>query len=136
MRVSDWNPNRMDQTFEDVSVGRLVKAANVVRAATKRHLAGQIGAGATTGINRPVYRSGDYAGAFWTARDFGEMADSIRIVRQRTKVRKALSKKRNVRIYVGHKKAFYANIFEFYRPFLRPAFDESVPMMKTLIGAK
>ena len=126
----------MDATFEGIAVERLVKAAKVVRAAAKRRLSGQIGRGATTGISRPVYRSGDYAGAFWTARDFGEMLKSVRVVRQKTKSGKALSKKRNVRVYVGHKKAFYANIFEFYRPFIRPAFEESIPAIKTLLGVK
>jgi len=126
----------MDATFENVAVERLVKAAKVVRAKTKRKLAAQIGRGKTTGINRPVYLTGDYAGEPWTAREFGQMLDSVRVVRKRTKVRKALSKKRSVRIYAGHYLAFYANIFEYYRPFMRPALEESVPMIKTLIGAK
>jgi len=126
----------MDATFENVAVERLVKAAKVVRAKTKRKLAEQIGRGKTTGINRPVYLTGDYAGEPWTAREFGQMLDSVRVVRKRTKVRKALSKKRSVRIYAGHYLAFYANIFEYYRPFMRPALEESVPMIKTLIGAK
>lgn len=136
MRIERWDPNRMDATFENVAVERLVKAAKVVRAKTKRKLAEQIGRGKTTGINRPVYLTGDYAGEPWTAREFGQMLDSVRVVRKRTKVRKALSKKRSVRIYAGHYLAFYANIFEYYRPFMRPALEESVPMIKTLIGAK
>lgn len=136
MRIERWDPNRMDATFENVAVERLVKAAKVVRAKTKRKLAAQIGRGKTTGINRPVYLTGDYAGEPWTAREFGQMLDSVRVVRKRTKVRKALSKKRSVRIYAGHYLAFYANIFEYYRPFMRPALEESVPMIKTLIGAK
>jgi len=136
MKVAYFNPNKMDAEFEAIAVERLVKAAKVVRAATKRKLATQIGRGTQTGISRPVYRSGKYAGVNWTARDFGQTMKSVRIVRQRTKVRRALSKKRNVRVYCGHFLDFYANIFEYYKPFMRPAFEQSIPMIKTLIGAK
>ena len=136
MRVEYWNPNQYDQTFENITVDRLVKAAKVVRASTKKRLSSELGKGKTTGINRPVYMTGDKAGEPYTAREFGQMMSSIRLVQKRTKVRKALSKKKNIRIYAGHYLAFYANIFEFYRPFMRPAFEQSVPMIKTLIGAK
>jgi hypothetical protein len=37
--------------------------------------------------------------------------------------------------YVGHYKAYYADIVEFYTPFMRPAFEEALPMIKTIIGA-
>jgi hypothetical protein len=142
MRIESWNPNAGGAEFSKVSVDRLVKAAKVIRAATKRRLTQEIGKGwskkhpVQTRINRPIYKSGPYAGAAWTARQFGQSLDSIRVVQQKTPVTKKISKRKNVRIYAGHYLAFYADIFEFYRPFMRPAFEESIPMVKTLIGAK
>lgn len=135
MKMINWNPSRADATFEQIGVDKLVKAANIIRASVKRKLSAQIGRGATTGINRPVYRSGDNAGANWTARDFGNMLKSVRTVQKKTRSGKALSKKRNVRVYVGHYTAFYAQVFEFYRPFMRPAVEESLPMIETMIRA-
>jgi len=136
MRLESWNPSAYDQSFEDVAVERLVKAANIVRAAAKRRLAGQIGRGAITGINRPVYRKGDYAGVKWTAREFGQLMKSIRVTRKKSKSGRAFLKAKNVRVYAGHYLAFYADIFEHYRPFMRPALEDSMPMIKTLIGVK
>jgi len=136
MRVGYWNPNKMDAVFENIAVERLVKGAKIIRAATKKELAKQIGRGKTTGISHPAYRSGKYAGVNWTSRDFGRMMDSVRVVRKRTKVRKALSKRRSVRVYSGHYTAFYAGIFEYYRPFMRPAFERSIPAVRTIVGVK
>ena len=129
MRVENWNPNRMDETFENVAIDRLVEAAEVVADAVRRRC--PVGT-----ISRPIYRSGPYAGQFWTARDAGALKRSVRVVRRKTKSGKAFTKKRNVRVYVGHKKAFYASIVEHSRPFMRPALAQSMPEIKTIIGAK
>jgi len=134
MRIANWNPNVQDKTFENVAVERLVKAANVIRAATKRNLAASIGSGETTGINRPVYRTGKDAGTFWTAREFGMLLSSVRVVRKKTPSGKAFSKKKNVRVYAGHKKAFYAEIYEFYKPFMRPAEATTRAAVDQIIG--
>ena len=134
MKLEYWNPQKFDVEFDNVSMARLMEAARVLRTTTKRKLADQIGKGKTTGINRPVYLTGNYAGEPWTAREFGQMMKSVRIVPLKTKTGR-ISKKMNVRVYVGHYKAFYADIFEFYRPFMRPAFAEVLPMIKTMIGA-
>ena len=136
VRIADWNPNRMDSTFENIAVERLVKAAKIIRAAAKRKLAAQIGKGRTTGISRPVYRSGKDAGKAWTAREFGQSMKSVRVVRKKTPTGRAFSKKRNVRVYSGHFLAFYADIFEFYQPFMRPAFAETINMVEKTIGVK
>lgn len=136
VKVAEWNPNKFDATFEHVAVERLVKASRIIRAATKRRLAAQIGKGDTTGINRPVYRSGKYAGKAWTAREFGQLMKSVRIVRKKTPSGRAFSKKRNIRVYAGHYLAFYADIFEFYQPFMRPALAETLHMVEQTIGVK
>jgi len=129
MRVSNWNPNRYDQTFENVAVGRLVDAAEVIAGVTRRNC--PVGT-----ISRPMYKSGPYAGQFWTARDAGELKRSIRVVRRKTKSGKAFTKKRSVRVYAGHKKAFYASIVEHSKPFMRPAQMATLSQVKEIIGVK
>ena len=137
MLVESWNPNVADQEFENVAVERLVKAANIMRAAIRRKC--PIGT-----ISRPMYQTGDYRGQPWTSRDNGRLRRSIRVTRKKTKTGKAFSKKRNVRVYGGsyppgirdEDDAFYIAIVEYYTPFMRPAVDESIPMIKTLIGVK
>lgn len=127
MRVESWNPQRFDREFNDVSKARLMKAAKVVKAATRKRC--PVGT-----ISRPMYRSGPYKGAPWTARDAGSLRKSVRITEKRTKTGR-VSKKMNVRVYVGNDMAYYANIVEFSRPFMQPAFVEALPMVETIIGA-
>jgi len=127
MRRESWNPNKFDREFDDVSRKRLLKAAKVLKAAVRRKC--PVGT-----ISRPMYRSGPNKGAEWTARDAGSLRKSVRIVEKKTKTGR-ISKKMNVRVYVGHYTAFYADIVEFSRPFMGPAFEEALPMIKTIIGA-
>jgi len=134
MRIANWNPNAINKTLENVTTKRLLKAAKVVAAATKKNLAASIGSGETTGINRPVYRSGDYAGQYWTAREAGMLLSSVRVVQKKSKTGKLMWKRKNVRIYAGHKKAFYAEIYEFYKPFMRPALASTQDMVLQMIG--
>jgi hypothetical protein len=136
MRVEYWNPNVADETFENVVMERLVEAANVIKLQTRINLREQIGQGKTTGISRPVYKKGRYAGAAWTARNFGELIRSIRVVRKKTESGRAFSRMRNVRVYAGHTLAYYADIFEFYRPFMKTAVTQSMAEIKSIIGAK
>ena len=130
MRVQDWNPNVMDETFENVAIERLVDGAEVVAAAARRLC--PVGT-----VSRPVYKTGPYAGEEWTSRDAGRLKKSIRVVRQKTKSGKAFTKKRNVRVYAGHYLAHYAKIVEFNgRAFMRPALINSLAGLKEIIGAK
>jgi hypothetical protein len=135
MRVEYWNPEAGYKEFSHISHERLMKAAKIIRRATTRNLRKQIGKGKTKGINRPVYLTGKYAGQPWTAREAGTMLKSIRIVERKEQYgveMKELSD--NVRIYVGHYLAFYANIFEYYTPFMRPAIKESLPGVRRIMG--
>jgi len=129
MRVVEWNPNKADQEFENVAVDRLVQAAEVVAGAVRRRC--PVGT-----ISRPMYKAGPYAGQAWTARDAGQLKKSVRVTRKKTKSGKALSKKRNVRIYAGSFLAYYSSIVEHYTPFMRPGFEASVGEVKQIIGAK
>ena len=129
MRVETWNPNKFDESFEDVAIERLVKAAEIIADATRRKC--PVGT-----ITRPIYQTGPYAGQFWTARDAGELKRSIRVVRKKTKSGRAFSRKRSVRVYAGHKKAYYASIVEHSKPFMRPAQINSLAQVKSVLGVK
>jgi hypothetical protein len=129
MRVENWNPNKFDETFENVAIERLVEAAEEVAAAARRDC--PVGT-----VTRPMYKRGPYAGQNWTARDGGQLRDSIRVVRQKSKSGKAFLKKRNVRVYAGHYLAYYARIVEFSNPFMRRALASSLGAVKSIIGAK
>lgn len=130
MRVENWNPNIMDETFENVAIERLVEAAGVVRDSARQKC--PVGK-----IERAVYKSGRYAGQKWTARTPGQLKDSIRVVQKKSKSGKPLSRKRNVRIYAGNYMAYYAKIVEFKeKAFLRPALNGSISEIRSIIGAR
>ena len=129
MRIEGWQPDVMDEIFENVAMDRLVEAADVV--ATAARLNCPVGT-----VSRPMYKTGPYAGQPWTARDAGALKKSIRVVRKRTKSGKALSSKRDVRVYGGHFLAYYARTVEFYRPFLRPAFNGSLSAIRSILGVR
>jgi hypothetical protein len=42
----------------------------------------------------------------------------------------------NIRVYAGNYLAYYADIFEFYTPFMRPAFNESMNEVKSICGVE
>jgi hypothetical protein len=74
---------------------------------------------------RPPYKKGAAIGKVWTARDMDIMAKTIRVVRR--------DDKKDVRLYVGNFKTWWAVQMEFGRggwkggpkPFLRPAITAS-----------
>ena len=129
MRVENWNPNVMDQEFENVAIERLVEAAEVVAKTAERKCPEGT-------ISRPMYKSGPYAGQDWTARDAGQLKKSVRVVRKKTKSGKAFSRKRNVRVYAGTKKAYYASIVEYSKPFMRPALAQSIAEIRNILGVR
>jgi hypothetical protein len=139
----EWNPNKVNRRVEHITVERLADAAKILKRSMKRHLAQRLNTGwgkakaegrSQFAITRPAYKSGPYAGANWTSRDSGRLMNSVRVVRKLTPITKALSKKRNVKVKVGHYTAYYADILEFYLPYARPAVAESIPKMKSALG--
>ena len=126
MRIEGWNPNKFDVEFDTVTRDRLMKAAKIVKAAVRRRC--PVGT-----VTRPMYRSGPYAGAEWTKRDGGALRKSVRVVELKTKTGR-LSKKKNVRVYVGNYWEYYADIVEFSKPFMRPAWEETQHMVESMIG--
>ncbi len=126
MKIESWNPNRFDREFDEVSRERLLKAAKVLKAAVRRRC--PVGT-----ADRPMYRTGPYRGLPWTSRDAGRLRKSVRVVEKKTKTGR-LSKSMSVRVYVGHYTAYYADIVEYSKPFMRPAYLEALPMIETIIG--
>jgi hypothetical protein len=135
MRLENWNPNAFDETFDDVAKERLEEAAELIAGATRQNLRSLIGAGKTTGISRPVYRKGPYAGQPWTAREFGQLLKSVRVTKKQDKWGHEMWRRKNIRVYCGNYLAYYARIFEFSKPFMRPAFYGKLSEVKTIIGA-
>jgi len=135
MRIAYWDETAGYKDFSNVAEERVQAAAEVIKEAVSRNLRGQIGRGKTTGINRPVYLTGDYAGQPWTAREAGTMLKSVRVVEQK-KEGALVWKAQNVRVYCGHYMAWYAQIFEYYRPFMRPAMEETLSEVKQIMGVE
>jgi hypothetical protein len=121
-----WNID-LDKMTRD----QLVKAADIVKAAARRRcLVGT--------ITRPMYRRGKYAGQDWTSRDGGRLRNSI----QRTNGSETVQgigeelPNRSIAIIAGNYWAWYSDIVEFYTPYMGPALEESIPMIKTLLGVE
>ena len=126
MRVSNWNPQKYNQEFINVSMKRLKKAANVVADAAR------VGCPIGT-ISRPIYKTGPYAGQPWTARDAGALKKSIRVVEKKGSGI-LMAQFRNIRIYAGHYLAYYASIVEYTgKHFLRPALNKSKSRIKDIL---
>lgn len=121
-RVSNWNPQKYDGELFSASMERLVLAAEIVAERARRK------APVGTIIRQAA------SGKYWMERAPGSLKRSIRVVR------KTNDKSRNVRIYAGHKKVFYARMVEYgtsktrAQPFLRPALNSSKGQIKSVLG--
>jgi len=131
MRIEGWDRSVFDH-FRGVAYKDLLTAAHVVKDKTVQRLRGQI----KHNINRPVYKTGPYAGAPWTARHAGELLRSVRVVQKKEDMGAEMASKiadfTNIRIYAGNNMAYYADIFEFYTPFMRPAWEASQAEIKEI----
>lgn len=137
MRVEVWEPEKYNSELQKVTMDRLELAAIRLANQTKNNLRGRIGSGLKGKqiINRPMYKKGPYAGQAWTKRDFGELLRGVRVTRKRTKSGKAFSRKLNIRVYAGHYLAYYARIFEYSKPYMRPAVESTLAEVKAILGA-
>lgn len=112
---------------------RLMKAANILKDNVRSNLKAVI---KNPNYSRPVYKTGKYAGKWWTARDANELLNSVRIVQKNTDIERG---HRNIWIMCGHSKAYWAAMFEFAtdpkrgKKFFRPAIASSRPKMKSVL---
>ena len=135
MRVSNWNIEKYDGEIIGASMDRLRKAAEVVRVEAIQKLGSQYGRGKTTGISHGPYKTGKYAGQPWTARDFGSLLKTIRVT-EKWEVGALVAvfgEEKNVRVYAGNYLVWWAKIFEYYRPYLRPALNKSKDRIRQIL---
>jgi len=121
MRVSNWNPAAGDTQIMKASMERLQAAAEVIAQGARANV--------PIGKSRPKYLNGkDY-----TAREAGALRASIRVVRLHGDTR------RNVRVYAGSKKVYYARFVEMgtykmrARSFLRTAVNQSKGAIRSIL---
>lgn len=119
-KVAFWNPKIAEAEIIGNAMARLIAAGEEVK--KKAMSLCPVGT-----ISRPMYKTGKYAGQYWTARDAGALKKSIRVVT------KYGGTGHNVWIIAGNKKAYYAQIVEFYTPFMRPALNRSKSKIRTII---
>lgn len=129
-KVKRWNWNEANRMVNGETRKRLLTAAEMIKTEIRTKLKRSIGKGETTGISRPIYKTGKHRGQPWTQRNFGELLGSVRVVEKREAWGFEIQKERNVRVYAGHYLAYYAQIFEFDRPYMRPAWRAVLPKLK------
>lgn len=131
-RMVNWNPERKIPEFRKIGMDRLVAAAEVVRMNAIYKLQSLI---REAYKEHGEYKTGDAAGQFWTERHYRKMVHTIRVVRSHDPA------VRDVRIYCGNKKTWWALQMEYGRggwkggrkSFLRPAIRNSIPQIKTIV---
>lgn len=119
-KIAFWDAKPLHKEVMRNGMKRLEKSAEVV--AKKARLKCPEGK-----LSRPMYKTGRYAGQFWTARDAGALKKSIRVVKKRG------SEKLNIRVYSGTAKTYYAQIVEHYTPFMRPALNASKSQIASIM---
>lgn len=131
MRVENWDTGALDE-FKGIAYNDLLDAAHAVKDKTVQRLRGQI----RHNISRPVYKKGPYAGQPWTARNAGQLLKSCRVVQKKEDMGmqdgRRMANFTNIRVYAGNYLAYYADIFEFTTPFMRPAFQQSMAEVKAI----
>jgi len=140
MRVASWNPEEFAPEILSNCMERIEKAAIVVRDAARRKVP------VWKGKLHGPYKKGKYAGERWTAREYGGLLKSIRVTKKKESYMDGgfgfrVANNMNVWIMCGNFLSFYAVQVEFGRggwkggaqPFLRPAFNESMAQIKTII---
>lgn len=119
-----------DEVVMGEAMRRLEMAGEVLAAKIRSNLQAQI---KNPNYSRPPYKTGKYAGKWWTARDAGELLRSVRVVTKKD------STHRNVWIITGNSKAYYSAIYEYAtdptrgKKFYRPALASSRSKMKSVI---
>ena len=121
MRVANWNVKPAEDLCIAAAMDLLEECGKVVEASARARC--PVGT-----ISHGVYKTGKYAGRYWTARAAGALRKTIRTVR------KYGDPNLNVWVMAGDSKVYYAQIVEFQTPFLRPALAGSKTAIKTIIS--
>ena len=119
-----------DNVVMTEAMRRLELAGELLAAKIRSNLQSQI---KNPSYSRPPYKTGPYAGKWWTARDAGELLRSVRVVTKKDSIH------RNVWIIVGNSKAYYSAAYEYAtdpkrgKKFYRSALASSRSKMKSVI---
>ena len=120
-RVGFWHPKEVEDVIIENAMQRLEQAGEIV--AQKARSIVPVGT-----KSRPMYQTGRYAGCEWTKRDAGALKKTIRVVRKNG------DPNLNIWIMAGNKVTYYAQIVEFYTPFLRRALGGSKAAIRSALG--
>jgi hypothetical protein len=128
-----WNTQEFEFNCIGATMDRLESAAKIVRDDAKQILSKKLKGKWT---EHGPYKSGDYAGATWTARYKKEMVNTVRVVKKNND-----SSSRNVWIMAGNFNTWWAIQMEYgrgdwkggQRSFLRPALKGASAAMKNVI---
>ena len=129
-RVTYWNLDLGKELATKEAMRRLRLAGGILKRSIKANLVVAIKDGT---YSRPPYKSGPYAGKWWTARDAGELVRSVRVAEDAEGVHN------NILIICGNSKAYWATMYEFAtnpkrgRKFFRPAISTSRSSMKAVL---
>ncbi|OPX99514.1 MAG: hypothetical protein A4E60_02754 [Syntrophorhabdus sp. PtaB.Bin047] len=121
MRVARWNPEKTNKAIYGNAMDRLETLGDAV-ADKARSLV-------PVGKSRARYKNGKD----WSEREAGALRASIRVVRLKG------DPKKNIRVYAGSRKTYYARFVEYgtakmkARPFLRPALKAAKAMAKAIL---
>jgi hypothetical protein len=118
--IFDWM--KYDAKVTDACLGRMEIAANLIKNEAKSIIAGKLKRGWK---EHGPYKKGKYAGAFWTAREYDAMAETIRVTKKEGR--------KDIWIRAGNKKTWWATQMEYGRgawrggprSFMRPALDNT-----------
>lgn len=129
-RITYWNPELAKEIVTGQAMIRLRKAGNILKYQVKANLTAAI---KNPNYSRPPYKSGPYAGKWWTARDAGELRKSVRVAEDREGIHN------NILIICGNSKAYWATMYEYAtspkrgKKFFRPALSSSRSAMKAVL---
>jgi len=132
MKVKFWDWKEVNVTVVKNGRARTRKAAEV--------LAKEVRSKCKVGTeSHPMYKKGKFAGQPWTKRDGGSLKRSVRVTELKEEYGVDVMKVTGIghiggaRVYIGNWYAYYAQIVEYYDPFLRPAAEAVEGEMKSIL---
>ena len=133
MRIGYWDKVwKEDKVVVRNCRARARKAANL--------LAKEIRAKCPVGTEaHPMYKKGKYKNSPWTKRDGGSLKRSVRVVEKDEKYGFEIQQisgggfTGGARVYIGNYYAYYAQIVEFYQPFIRKTADGMKGQIKSIL---
>lgn len=131
MPVIFWNPTLANERIMSRAVEKLDDIAQMMADEVRKEIRTKQ---LIWNKNRPAYRSGRYAGRYWTARYSGALLRSVRVTKQ-DEAGAMGHRNHNVWILCGNTQAYYGKIVEHYTPFFRPAINRAKRQARTLLNA-